>query len=436
MTKSSSMSSIEADLKGPEPHRSPSFILHGEGKFSNVDSEGTGAVNKDAFLRWQQSLLDGSLKSFIVKRTRLEWLVKELTKLDEMDGRTKAWREREAASQALQRQVEAAERLRLAGQATEAVATLETALREVDAAVLQEAVQIGARAPQSLVLKVQALRQRLEVWRMELLKAENDLSEVSEVGTPRDDITPAKRRARLAEMAEEEQRLLSEALAASRKRSAEEVQAEVAAIGNNTMLLANKAAEVEKRITKLKGEISTLQAEIEVDLHSALSNLQAAGKETQGLKKKDLQELSHLKAPPNPVMVLAQALCILFQEKPPVRVEDGRRFHDYWSCAKVLLDDPDLLDKFQMIEKYGIPASVVQRLLPYLEDQDFQLEQQQKCTSTGYTLSLWIRAVMAYQQAALKAEPKQQNLKQLSIDLEAATAALEIWQRTLQAASA
>jgi len=150
-------------------------------------------------------------------------------------------------------------------------------------------------------------------------------------------------------------------LAASRKRSAEEVQAEVAAIGNNTTLLANKAAEVEKRITKLQGEISTLQAEIEVDLHSALANLRAAGKETHRLKKKDLQELSHFQAPPNPVMVLAQALCILFQEKPPVRVEAGRRFHDYWSCAKVLLDDPDLLDNFQMIEQYGIPSSVVQR---------------------------------------------------------------------------
>mmetsp|Transcript_102489 Transcript_102489/g.182080 ORF Transcript_102489/g.182080 Transcript_102489/m.182080 type:complete len:589 (-) Transcript_102489:158-1924(-) len=441
LSRTSSLSSIEADLKGPEPRRSPSFILYGEGKFSDVASEGAYSVSKDAFMRWQQSLLDSSLKSFIVKRTRLEWLVKELTKLDEMDGRTKAWREREAASRVLQSQVEAAERLKSVGQAAEAVAALEAAIRQVDAAVLQEAVQIGAKAPQSLVLKVQALRQRLEVWRMELLKAESVDPDLFASPRSEDARTPVRRKSSmgtLAEMAEEEQRLLSEGMAASRKRGADAAQAEAATLGGAQEMLANKAAEVEKHIAKMQGDASTVQAEIEVDLHNTQANLQAAGKEVHELvqRKEDIQELSHMQGPPNPVMVLAQALCILFQEKPHVRVEAGKRFHDYWSCAVDLLDSPELLDKFQTIETYGIPEQIVQRLLPYLEDKDFQLEQQQRCSSAGYTFSLWIHAAVAHQEAALKIDPKRQKLKQLRDELEAAKAALQVWQKALQDAAA
>eukprot|EP00931_Biecheleriopsis_adriatica_P053735 TRINITY_DN31526_c0_g1_i2.p1 TRINITY_DN31526_c0_g1~~TRINITY_DN31526_c0_g1_i2.p1 ORF type:complete len:700 (+),score=181.70 TRINITY_DN31526_c0_g1_i2:19-2118(+) len=560
------MSCLEADLKGPSPVRSPSFTALERGK---------GFLTKDEFFDWQMSLLSNSKKSFVVKRTRLEWLVAELEKMDKTVGQSKAWREREAVCRALRKRAEEAQALRREGSAEalgSAIDLLQKAVDEAEAGVISEGLQLRTQTQKgSLAQLVQLYRQQIEAWHSEREELEEEglpltlnrksvdsssfgedsenvasasqatrlLSEqeasfrvhiaqesgedltiqakpentvgmlrakvADELGIKpyrvllRHQGTGLERRdslklaetgmteelsrpgdaARLAlnlapvdkwreaskdemieaamqrgllsnpcpELSEEEvrsrfalslkqadkedeDRLEKERLRLERRdKVIEAARLEAAVLAADPDQLAAKAADVEQAISKITEEATYLEAEIASTLGAARDDLDQAGSRVQTLSANDVDHLANMAHVPQAVIVFAQALCILFQRRPAVKIDDhGSRYHDYWSCAKELLADTELFARCQVFDRDGIPDHIVQRLIPYIEESnDFRPEEQRNYSKTGYTFCLWIRATVAYHQAKTDAATKQQVLDRLREELDEAKAALDVW---------
>lgn len=92
--------------------------------------------------------------------------------------------------------------------------------------------------------------------------------------------------------------------------------------------------------------------------------------------------------------VVLQACCIMFDEKPKM-VDDpakmGKKVPNYWDAAKRLLADPTkFLDSLITYDKDNIKDTVIQRIQPYIDMEEFTPEAVARvCYYLHTFLTLW-----------------------------------------------
>lgn len=392
LSKSVSWTTFQPEVVSPAPTRSPSFSAYATGVFTDFDPACTGSLSKEVFVSWQQRLFDASSKSYATKRTRLEWLVDELWKMDGALGRSKAWREREAVCKQLQVDFKAADALRQQGALSEAVEALQAALQKAETAGASDGVELDSlTGPQSLFSEVQHLRQSLRSCHKEMETRE-------------------RRESRL--------------------RSLDAAEAEAAALADKPVEMAARVTEAKQRLKSASVELAELNAELRNDLGPTLSILERAGKEVQMLIHQDIQALASLHVPvTRPCQIFAQVLCTLLQEEAPLKVNSyGKRYRDYWARTKTLLmDPPTLLRRIRTLDTDGMLDSVIQRL----DKIDFKLHEQQACSNEMFFISVWVKALISHQHACSKVRAKLELLQQLTDNFHVAEDAVKIFQRVL-----
>ena len=171
----------------------------------------------------------------------------------------------------------------------------------------------------------------------------------------------------------------------------------------------------EAEATKKAEETKAIADDAQRDLSEALPALDAAVASLKSLNKSDVVEVRALMRPPPGVRLVIEAVAIMKEVKPR-KVEDkerlGHKIDDYWEPGKALLQDPTkFLESLFKYDKDNIPDSVIQRIQPYIDNDDFQPAAIAKVSRACTSICQWVRAMHKYHFVARGVAPKRVRKK-------------------------
>ncbi|KAJ3111626.1 Dynein heavy chain 6, axonemal [Phlyctochytrium bullatum] len=149
-----------------------------------------------------------------------------------------------------------------------------------------------------------------------------------------------------------------------------------------------------------------IAAEAQKDLDEALPALQAAYKSLETLDKKDIAELKVFTKPPDLVLMVMEAVCILFKVKPD------------WDNSKKLLSDPQFMRKMTEYDKDNIPESITKKLKKYVENPSFNADSVEKVSKACKSMVMWVIAMDIYSRVFKEVQPKKKRLEEAQATLE------------------
>jgi dynein heavy chain len=184
-------------------------------------------------------------------------------------------------------------------------------------------------------------------------------------------------------------------------------------------------------------ETKAIADDAQRDLDEALPALDEAVKCLKELKKADLDEVKNLGKPPSGVKLTMEAVCIMFGVKPE-KINDpdnpGKKVNDYFGVSKktVLSNSNKLLEDLKAYDRDNIPQSVIEKIKPYIEMEEFKPEVIKKASKACTAMCMWARAMYTYHQVVLVVEPKKKLLAEAQASLEITMAKLKKAQDSLQ----
>lgn len=119
------------------------------------------------------------------------------------------------------------------------------------------------------------------------------------------------------------------------------------------------------------------------------------------------------KKPPDLVVTVLEAVCILLQEKPD------------WSTAKRVMGDMKFIDRLKGYDKDSIDPKVIKKVGKYIKMEKFQPSEVKSVSLAATSLCMWVRAIFKYDAVAKNIEPKRKALNEAMASLEKAQAILE-----------
>ncbi|KAI9348792.1 dynein heavy chain and region D6 of dynein motor-domain-containing protein [Zopfochytrium polystomum] len=155
-----------------------------------------------------------------------------------------------------------------------------------------------------------------------------------------------------------------------------------------------------------------IAAEAQKDLDEALPALEAAYKALDALEKKDIAELKVFSKPPDLVLLVMEAICILFKVKPD------------WDSSKKLLSDPQFMKKMAEYDKDNIPEAIIKKLQKYVQNPGFNPETVEKVSRACKSMVMWVIAMDLYSRVFKEVAPKRRRLEEAQQTLEQTMAKL------------
>jgi dynein heavy chain len=174
--------------------------------------------------------------------------------------------------------------------------------------------------------------------------------------------------------------------------------------------LSKQQAEVEAKRTVVQGEekvVSERAAESEAlaqdalnDLNKALPKYYAAVKAVQSLDKSDITEVKSFVRPPELVMFVMNAVCLLFGQPQT------------WEAAKKLMNI-EFLASLEKYDKDGLTEKIKKMLKKtYISSPKFQPDLVEAVSKAAKSLCIWVRALYEYSEVAAVVEPKKVKVKE------------------------
>lgn len=177
----------------------------------------------------------------------------------------------------------------------------------------------------------------------------------------------------------------------------------------------------EEAIAKEKAdETEAIAEDAQRDLDEALPLLHAANKALDALDKSDIAEVRVFANPPEMVMTVMEAVCILLGNKTD------------WASAKGLLGDTQFLSRLVNYDKDNIPDKLLRNLKKYIDNPKFVPEIVEKTSKACKSLCLWVRAIDSYAHVFRTVEPKREKLAVAQQELAVVTSELAKKQAALQ----
>uniref|UniRef100_A0A803SX01 Dynein axonemal heavy chain 6 n=1 Tax=Anolis carolinensis TaxID=28377 RepID=A0A803SX01_ANOCA len=178
-------------------------------------------------------------------------------------------------------------------------------------------------------------------------------------------------------------------------------------------LAVRRIVQEDEAIAKVKAEdTQAIADDAQRDLDEALPALEAANRALDSLDKADISEIRVFTKPPDLVMTVMEAICILLNAKPD------------WATAKQLLGDSTFLRKLLEYDKENIKSQVLQKLQKYINNPDFVPEKVEKVSKACKSMCMWVRAMDLYSRVVKIVEPKRQKLNAAQAELDATLATL------------
>jgi dynein heavy chain len=131
--------------------------------------------------------------------------------------------------------------------------------------------------------------------------------------------------------------------------------------------------------------------------------------------------------PPPGVRLVIEAVSIMKEVKPKKVAGEkmGTKVDDYWEPGKALLQDPTkFLEGLFKYDKENIPDQVIQKIQPYIDNDDFQPAAIAKVSKACTSICQWVRAMHKYHFVAKGVAPKRQRLAEAQASLNSTLAIL------------
>ncbi|XP_061882783.1 dynein axonemal heavy chain 6 [Entelurus aequoreus] len=178
----------------------------------------------------------------------------------------------------------------------------------------------------------------------------------------------------------------------------------------------------EEAMAKVKAEdTQAIADDCQRDLNEALPALEGANQALNSLDKADISELKVFTKPPDMVMTVMEAICILLNYKAD------------WASAKKLLGDSNFTRYLVEYDKDNIKPQVLAKLQKYINNPDFVPEKVEKVSKACKSMCMWVRAMDIYSRVLKEVGPKREALNKAQNELETTMATLREKQQLLQA---
>uniref|UniRef100_A0A4W5M9Y7 Uncharacterized protein n=1 Tax=Hucho hucho TaxID=62062 RepID=A0A4W5M9Y7_9TELE len=171
------------------------------------------------------------------------------------------------------------------------------------------------------------------------------------------------------------------------------------AVDQESADMVRKVVKEDEALAKVKAEdTQAIAADAQRDLDEALPALEGANKALDSLDKADISEIRVFTKPPDMVMTVMEAVCILLGSKPD------------WSSAKQVLGDSYFLRKLMDYDKENIKPQILQKLQKYVNNPDFVPEKVEKVSKACKSMCMWVRAMDLYSRVLKEVGPKKERL--------------------------
>ncbi|XP_071360020.1 dynein axonemal heavy chain 6 [Trachinotus anak] len=182
-----------------------------------------------------------------------------------------------------------------------------------------------------------------------------------------------------------------------------------------------KVVQEDEALAKVKAEdTQAIADDAQRDLDEALPALEGANQALNSLDKADISEIKVFTKPPDLVMTVMEAVCILLNCKPD------------WPSAKQLLGDANFLRRLTDYDKDNIKPQILLKLQKYIKNPDFIPEKVEKVSKACTSMCMWVRAMDLYSRVLKEVGPKRENLARAQKELDMTMATLREKQQKLQ----
>eukprot|EP00746_Dinoflagellata_sp_MGD_P128940 gnl/MRDRNA2_/MRDRNA2_63217_c0_seq1.p1 gnl/MRDRNA2_/MRDRNA2_63217_c0~~gnl/MRDRNA2_/MRDRNA2_63217_c0_seq1.p1 ORF type:complete len:413 (+),score=91.48 gnl/MRDRNA2_/MRDRNA2_63217_c0_seq1:78-1316(+) len=201
-----------------------------------------------------------------------------------------------------------------------------------------------------------------------------------------------------------------------------------AAVANSMRRSCDAVTKAHVEVEQKSGN-EQVKADCQTDLDElsfVLNALKEAVAALSFLSQGDLKELKAMKTPPTGVLLVAEALCIMFNVKPAQSYDKFMK-PDYWQASKkMLFGDPLLMMRLMKYDKDNIPPEVMQKVSPFEHHADFQPDDLKKVSGAAWAICKWVHAMILYDRATKNCEQEQKNAMAKSEKVLAAGDVLEV----------
>ncbi|XP_070710496.1 dynein axonemal heavy chain 6 [Pempheris klunzingeri] len=182
-----------------------------------------------------------------------------------------------------------------------------------------------------------------------------------------------------------------------------------------------KVVKEDEALAKVKAEdTQAIADDAQRDLDEALPALEGANQALNSLDKADISEIKVFTKPPDLVMTVMEAICILLNCKPD------------WPGAKQLLGDANFLRRLTDYDKDNIKPQILLKLQKYVNNPDFIPEKVEKVSKACRSMCMWVRAMNLYSRVLKEVGPKREKLAKAQEELDMTMATLREKQQKLQ----
>ncbi|KAG5306381.1 DYHC protein, partial [Pseudoatta argentina] len=185
----------------------------------------------------------------------------------------------------------------------------------------------------------------------------------------------------------------------------------------NVKAEAEKAivTEEEAKVAEIKETVSEHQKRCDEDLARAEPAVRQAEAALDTLNKNNLTEMKSFGAPPDAVLMVAQAVLVLFA--PKGRIPKDRT----WKACRAIMGSIDgFLSELRNYDKENIHPEVVKAIQPYITDKDFDPDFVYSKSQAAAGLCSWVKNIMVFHYINEEVKPLRMALAQANTELKVA----------------
>uniref|UniRef100_A0A8R1U2J5 Dynein heavy chain, cytoplasmic n=1 Tax=Onchocerca volvulus TaxID=6282 RepID=A0A8R1U2J5_ONCVO len=170
--------------------------------------------------------------------------------------------------------------------------------------------------------------------------------------------------------------------------------------------------QLQKELAESLVEIEKKRAEVQEDLAQVEPAVDEAKQAVKGIKKAQLIEVRSMAAPPQPVRLTLESICLLLGENVGMD----------WKAIRGVMVKDDFMPRILNFDTNSISAETLKMMEKYIRNPDWDFDKVNRASSACGPMIKWMKAQLLYSDMLRKVEPLRNELERLERDAKVKTA--------------